>query len=69
MWLPVEGHAELADRRWHREGKARTVQYHVRAALHAGVPWCYQDPIPECPRIAGLVCFDESRVGVGAEVS
>jgi hypothetical protein len=30
MWLPAEGHAELADRRWHWEGKARTVQYYVR---------------------------------------
>jgi hypothetical protein len=30
MWLPAEGYAELADRRWHREGKARTVQCYVR---------------------------------------
>jgi uncharacterized protein (DUF427 family) len=35
----------------------------------AGVAWCYQDPIPECPKIAGLICFDGSRVRVGAEVS
>ena len=25
--------------------------------LHPDVAWTYRDPVPECPRIAGLVCF------------
>jgi len=29
----------------------------------------YEYPTPECPKIGGLICFDESRVRVGAEVS
>jgi uncharacterized protein (DUF427 family) len=23
--------------------------------------WCYLDPIPECPKIKGLVCFFQER--------
>jgi uncharacterized protein (DUF427 family) len=33
------------------------------------VAWSYQNPIPECPKIAGLICFDESRARVEAEVT
>ena len=26
------------------------------------VVWCYEDPIPECPKIKGLLCFFNERV-------
>jgi uncharacterized protein (DUF427 family) len=26
------------------------------------VVWCYEDPIPECPKIRGLLCFFNERV-------
>jgi len=29
---------------------------------HADVAWSYPEPIPECPRIAGLVCFFNEHV-------
>ena len=29
---------------------------------HADVAWSYPDPIPECPRVAGLVCFFNEHV-------
>ena len=29
---------------------------------HADIAWSYPDPIPECPRIAGLVCFFNEHV-------
>jgi uncharacterized protein (DUF427 family) len=47
------------------------VHYSARAgeALHADVAWSYEDPIPECPKITGLICFDDSRVRVEAEAS
>jgi uncharacterized protein (DUF427 family) len=43
--------------------------YSARAGdgIHAGVAWSYQDPIPECPKIAGLICFDDSLVRVEEE--
>ncbi len=28
--------------------------------LFADVAWSYPFPIPECPKVAGLICFDES---------
>jgi uncharacterized protein (DUF427 family) len=36
----------------------------VRAGgrLHPDVVWSYPDPIPECPRIAGLICFYNEKV-------
>ena len=30
--------------------------------LFPDVMWSYPDPIPECPRIAGLVCFFNEKV-------
>jgi uncharacterized protein (DUF427 family) len=59
------------DRRTESPYLGTAVYYSARAgeALHAGVAWSYQDPIPECPKIAGLICFDDSLVRVGVEVS
>jgi uncharacterized protein (DUF427 family) len=31
-------------------------------ALHRDVAWYYPDPVVECPRIAGLVCFFNEKV-------
>jgi uncharacterized protein (DUF427 family) len=49
-------------------GTAVYYSAHAGEAIHAGVAWSYQDPIPECPKIAGLICFDDSRVRVEEEV-
>jgi uncharacterized protein (DUF427 family) len=29
---------------------------------HADIAWTYPDPVPECPRIAGLLCFFNEQV-------
>jgi uncharacterized protein (DUF427 family) len=44
------------------KGTAR--YWHVRTgeALHEDLVWSYGQPIPECPRIAGLLCFFNERV-------
>jgi uncharacterized protein (DUF427 family) len=31
-------------------------------ALHRDIAWTYRDPIPECPRVRGLVAFFNERV-------
>ena len=31
-------------------------------ATHTDIAWVYPDPIPECPHIAGLICFYNERV-------
>jgi len=40
------------------KGTAR--YWHVRG--HEDVAWSYPEPIPECPRIAGLIAFFDERV-------
>jgi uncharacterized protein (DUF427 family) len=30
--------------------------------LHWDIAWPYPDPVPECPRVAGLVAFFNERV-------
>lgn len=32
--------------------------------LHRDLAWTYREPVPECPRIAGLVAFLNERVDV-----
>ena len=32
--------------------------------VHADVAWSYHDPLPECPKIVGLVCFDQALAQV-----
>jgi uncharacterized protein (DUF427 family) len=44
------------------KGTARYWSARVGDALHPDVAWSYAEPIPECPRIAGLVCFFNERV-------
>jgi uncharacterized protein (DUF427 family) len=46
------------------KGTAR--YWHVRAGgeLHRDLAWSYPEPIPECPRIAGLVAFYDEKVDV-----
>jgi uncharacterized protein (DUF427 family) len=44
------------------KGTARYWSARVGDALHPDVAWSYPDPIPECPRVAGLVCFFNERV-------
>lgn len=59
------------DRRTESPYLGTAVYYSARTgeALQAGVAWSYQDPIPECPKIAGLICFDDSLVRVEVEVA
>ena len=40
------------------KGQARS----GRRSGHADIAWSYPEPIPECPRIAGLVCFFNEHV-------
>jgi uncharacterized protein (DUF427 family) len=46
------------------KGTAR--YWHVRAGgeLHRDLAWSYPQPIPECPRITGLVAFYDEKVDV-----
>lgn len=32
------------------------------AAGYPDIAWCYEDPIPECPKIKGLICFFNENV-------
>jgi uncharacterized protein (DUF427 family) len=34
----------------------------VADALHRDVVWTYTEPVPECPRIAGLAAFFNEKV-------
>ena len=29
--------------------------------MFADLAWSYRDPIPECPKIRGLICFFQER--------
>ena len=44
------------------KGTARYWSARVGDDLRRDVAWSYPEPIPECPRIAGLVCFFNERV-------
>ena len=44
------------------KGTARYWSVRVNGRLHPDVAWSYPDPIPENPRIAGLVAFFNERV-------
>ena len=50
------------------KGTARYFSAKVGDTLYEDIVWSYPEPIPECPKIAGLLCFfnehvDEIRVG------
>ena len=44
--------------------KGTASYWSVRAGgeLHPDLAWSYAEPVPECPRIAGLVCFFNEKV-------
>ena len=44
------------------KGTARYWSVRAGGDLHGDVVWSYPDPIPENPRIAGLLCFFNERV-------
>lgn len=44
------------------KGTATYFSVRVGDMLHADLAWSYPDPVPECPRIAGLVCFFNEHV-------
>jgi len=44
------------------KGTARYWSVRAGGELHRDVAWSYPDPVPECPRIAGLVCFFNEKV-------
>jgi uncharacterized protein (DUF427 family) len=44
------------------KGTARYWSARVGDALHRDVAWSYPDPIPECPRVKGLIAFFNEHV-------
>jgi uncharacterized protein (DUF427 family) len=44
------------------KGVARYWSVRAGGELHPDVAWSYPDPVVECPRIAGLVCFFNEKV-------
>lgn len=44
--------------------KGDAIYYHARLGgkLHEDVAWSYPEPIAECPKIKGLICFFNERV-------
>ena len=44
------------------KGTARYWSVRAGGRLHPDVVWSYPDPVPECPRIAGLICFFNEKV-------
>ena len=44
------------------KGSAVYWSAHIGDTLHRDLAWSYPEPIIECPRIAGLVCFFNERV-------
>ncbi|MEQ9335910.1 MAG: DUF427 domain-containing protein [Miltoncostaeaceae bacterium] len=43
------------------KGQARYWDASVNGAVHRDIAWAYAEAIPECPRIAGLICFLNER--------
>lgn len=44
------------------KGTARYWSVRAGGELHRDAVWSYPEPIPECPRIAGLMCFFNEKV-------
>ena len=44
------------------KGTARYWSVRAGGQLRPDVAWMYADPVPECPRIAGMVCFFNEKV-------
>jgi uncharacterized protein (DUF427 family) len=49
-------------------GRAALLSARLGAGEVADVAWTYRDPISQCPKVAGRVCFDESSPHVVIEV-
>jgi uncharacterized protein (DUF427 family) len=48
-------------------GEARWYSALIDEEVIPDVAWSYSDPIPECPKLDDLLCYDESRVEVTVE--
>lgn len=44
------------------KGKASYYSLHLDGDVHANLVWTYPDPIPECPKIEGLLSFYNEKV-------
>ena len=44
------------------KGKARYYSVKAGGKLHEDIVWSYPEPIPECPKIKGLLAFFNERV-------
>lgn len=44
------------------KGIARWFSVRAVERVHPDLTWSYPEPVPECPRIAGLVCFFNEHV-------
>ncbi len=44
------------------KGAASYWSVRVGDTVHGDLAWFYPDPVPECPRIAGLVCFLDEAI-------
>jgi uncharacterized protein (DUF427 family) len=44
------------------KGRARYWSARIGGFLYPDIVWSYQEPIPECPKIKGLMCFFNERV-------
>jgi uncharacterized protein (DUF427 family) len=73
-WLPTRWYLPMEDvrrellvpsdtvTRCPYKGTAAYWSVTVGDTRHGDVAWSYAEPVPECPRIAGLVCFFNERV-------
>lgn len=46
------------------KGSARYFSARLGGRVHPDIAWTYDEPLPECPAVAGLVCFFDERVDV-----
>lgn len=44
------------------KGRARYWSARISGKLYEDVVWAYEDPLPDCPKIKGLMCFYDERV-------
>ena len=73
-WLPTRWYLPREDVRWEvlvpsdtvtrcpYKGTASYWSVRIGESVHPDLAWSYPEPIPECPRIAGLVAFYNERV-------
>ena len=49
------------------KGEAHYYTIQAGNKLHEGLVWSYRHPIPECPKIAGMLCFFNEKVDIYEE--